>query len=201
MTEAMRRGWIVLLLCLCAPRLPAEGLEQALQLVESVQMARLARLQQRLPLPVRPFASDGCSGGMSAGWSVFARGLPGARERFGEKPPWEPCCVAHDRAYWQGRGEDGYRRRLAADRALRRCVLDTARQQGDEWAARLGLSADELQRLMQQVAEAMYLAVRLGGGPCTGLPWRWGHGWPPCGEVDDDQRMTDGRMPSPEEQT
>jgi len=138
---------------------------------------------------------------MSAGWAVFARGVPGAGVRIGQRPPWEPCCVDHDRAYWQGRGEDGYRRRLAADRVLRQCVLDTARRQGDAWAEQLGLEHDELQRLMRQVAEAMYLAVRLGGGPCTGLPWRWGHGWPPCGEQDDDHHMTRRRIAVVEDTT
>ena len=29
-------------------------------------------------------------------------------------------------------------------------------------------------------AELMFYAVRIGGGPCSGLAWRWGHGWPPC---------------------
>ena len=30
-------------------------------------------------------------------------------------------------------------------------------------------------------AELMYSAVRIGGIPCSALPWRWGYGWPECG--------------------
>ena len=32
----------------------------------------------------------------------------------------------------------------------------------------------------EAVASLMYRAVRLGGIPCSGLPWRWGYGWPEC---------------------
>ena len=34
-------------------------------------------------------------------------------------------------------------------------------------------------------ADMMYRAVRIGGGPCTGLPWRWGNGWPGCNPIGD----------------
>ncbi|RMG53384.1 MAG: hypothetical protein D6717_11220 [Gammaproteobacteria bacterium] len=182
------KHWLIILL-LMPSLLQAEGMEDALRLVESLQMARLARLQERLPVPVKPFASDGCSGGMSAGWTVFAEGLPGVAKKLGRRPPWEGCCVIHDRAYWQGRGEGGYAARLAADQALRQCVLDTAAAEGDAWAAQVGIPPERMQALMRQVAGAMYLAVRLGGGPCTGLPWRWGHGWPECDSLPDDRHM------------
>ena len=43
-------------------------------------------------------------------------------------------------------------------------------------AARIG---DRI-RLGSPGVELMFIAVRIGGGPCTGLAWRWGHGWPPC---------------------
>ena len=43
-------------------------------------------------MPDYPFTTDGCSGGMSALWRLFAR-----------KPaPWEGDCVDHDRTYWAG---------------------------------------------------------------------------------------------------
>ena len=35
--------------------------------------------------------------------------------------------------------------------------------------------------LYAAIAELMYRAVRIGGIPCSGLPWRWGYGWPECG--------------------
>jgi len=34
-----------------------------------------------------------------------------------------------------------------------------------------------------EIAEIMYRAVRLGGAPCTTLPWRWGFGWPKCEKI------------------
>ena len=44
----------------------------------------------------------------------------------------------------------------------------------------LGLPKQDIVELIDLTGELMYRAVRLGGAPCTGLPWRWGHGWPPC---------------------
>lgn len=108
-----------------------------------------------------PFVSDGCSGGMSAIWREAGIRFP----QVGDSPPWEACCIAHDRAYHSAGGvataEASFEARLDADRSLRAC------------AAAAGPDTDVL-------AEAMYLAVRAGGGPCSGLPWRWGYGLPPC---------------------
>lgn len=43
-------------------------------------------------IPLKPFATDGCSGGMSWFWrNILKRSLP-----------WEGACVAHDKQYWQG---------------------------------------------------------------------------------------------------
>jgi len=156
------------------------ALEAFLRTTEVPRMQRLAALQSRLPVPIVPFASDGCSGGLSAGWSELARTIPDLAARLGPRPPWEACCVVHDRVYWHGLGAGGYQRRLTADRALRQCVLDTAAAHRENWARRLAIAPARLDDLMRGVAEAMFLAVRVGGGPCTGLPWRWGYGWPPC---------------------
>jgi len=41
---------------------------------------------------IKPFTTDGCSGGMSWFWKTFLR----------KPPPWEDLCVEHDRLYWQG---------------------------------------------------------------------------------------------------
>lgn len=54
---------------------------------------------------LKPFVSDGCSGGMSWAWRFFT----------GKPPPWEDDCIEHDRAYWAG---GTYRDRLTADRKL-----------------------------------------------------------------------------------
>ena len=35
------------------------------------------------------------------------------------------------------------------------------------------------------IAAAMFHSVRLGGGPCSGLPWRWGYGYPQCPTIFD----------------
>lgn len=112
-----------------------------------------ARLQEVRAAPLTPLQSDGCSGGLSTVWNALPL----------SDLPFEVCCVAHDRAYHAGGGEatprGGYMARLGADRRLRACVADTGGQ---------------------AVAEAMFGAVRLGGGPCSGLPWRWGYGRPDC---------------------
>lgn len=55
--------------------------------------------------PDFPFASDGCSGGMSWLWRLVAR----------RDPPWNGLCVDHDLAYWQGGSADDRRQ---ADHAL-----------------------------------------------------------------------------------
>ena len=67
---------------------------------------------------------------------------------------WCDCCLKHDIAYWKGGTEA---ERLAADEALRNCVLQKT---GDA-----------------QLAEAMYLGVRMGGSPYFKNWYRWGYGW------------------------
>ncbi len=192
------------LLLILLPAAPARAgspgdalLENVIAPLEAPRMARLAWLQRRLPVPIHGFASDGCSGGLSAGWSLLAQRIPDLARRIGSRPPWEACCVAHDRTYWGGPGVNGYARRLAADRALRRCVVDTVARQRLDWAARLGLAPAELDTLIHSVAQAMYLAVRVGGGPCTGLPWRWGYGWPRCPGAPAFQQTRFGPHPPP----
>ena len=160
-----------------------DALETAIRPLEEPRMTRLAQLQRRLPVPLRDFESDGCSGGLSSGWSLLTRQIPELAGRLSDRPPWEACCVEHDRAYWRGPGENGYTRRLAADRALRQCVIATAEANREDWSARLGISPVQLDEVMTGVAQAMYLAVRVAGGPCTGLDWRWGYGWPDCGRT------------------
>lgn len=86
------------------------------------------------------FASDGCS--------LFPdRSLI-------DDLDWCNCCLEHDIAYWQG---GTYEQRLAADEALRDCVL---KQTEDE-----------------VLAQAMFAGVRAGGSPWFYNWYRWGYGW------------------------
>jgi hypothetical protein len=147
---------------------------------ENALMARLEKVQAATPGGPAPFTSDGCSGGMSAGWDLLARRLPGFRERYGGSPPWEACCLAHDRDYWAGETADGYHHRKAADERLRECVTAVGRAQSARVAGELGLSAETIEGAFAAAGELMYGAVRVGGPPCTLLPWRWGYGWPSC---------------------
>ncbi len=92
---------------------------------------------------IKPFTTDGCSGGMSASYRLL----------FRKPPPWEGCCVAHDRVYWQGGTADS---RKQADKALYLCVKA---------------------RGYPTVAAAMWAAVRPGGTPFMPFDWRWGYGY------------------------
>ena len=58
---------------------------------------------------LKPFKSDGCSGGLSWYW----------RNNLGGNPPWEGCCVEHDEAYHKGGSQ---RDRVKADLKLYECV-------------------------------------------------------------------------------
>ena len=131
------------------------------------------------------FTSDGCSGGLSIGWNYFSRQAGFFRDRHGTRPPWENCCVEHDRAYHIGGGvgltaAGSFSAREQADDELRECVLATEKERGDQLRAEYGLGDEEVEELYKTIAGSMHTAVRLGGMPCTGLSWRWGYGWPDC---------------------
>ena len=155
-------------------------LEEIAEALEGQQMLRLAAQQNRSGITIDAFNSDGCSGGMSSAWSYLSDTLPEFVRYAGAKPPWEHCCVAHDRHYWRGESDDGFNKREQSDAELRQCVQHTGRGQGDEISALLRLPKQDIIELIDLTAELMYQAVRIGGAPCTGLPWRWGHGWPRC---------------------
>jgi hypothetical protein len=130
-----------------------------------------------------PFITDGCSGGLSAGWAFAARHIPALAEHHGEHPPWEACCVEHDRVYHQGPGEDAtasFMARRKADETMRACILAEGAARRDSLMRDYGLSAGMVDVLYEGIAGAMYRAVRLGGAPCSRLSWRWGYGWPQC---------------------
>jgi hypothetical protein len=130
-----------------------------------------------------PFTTDGCSGGLSAGWAFAARHIPALAAHHGDHPPWEACCVTHDRAYHEGAGDDpmaSFVARREADETMRMCVLAEGAARRDSLMRDYGLSAGMVDMLYEGVASAMYRAVRLGGAPCSRLSWRWGYGWPQC---------------------
>ncbi len=86
------------------------------------------------------FSSDGCS--------HFPDGT------ITEINLWCACCIAHDRAYWQG-GTQAQKKQ--ADETLRECVLQSTNN--------------------QLLADTMYLGVRFGGLPIYPVWYRWGYGW------------------------
>lgn len=156
-----------------------------------------ASLQRSLELPAHrslmakiagaelvPFETDGCSGGLSTAWRVVADVFPEFATVHQDAPPWEDCCVVHDRAYHNAGGasdaETSFDARLAADDALRACVIEKGHTRRDELAAQYKVSPELIDRAYISVADAMYNAVRFGGGPCLDLPWRWGFGYPRC---------------------
>jgi hypothetical protein len=51
---------------------------------------------------------------------------------------------------------------------------------GPELAARHNITEETVKSIFNVAGEMMYQAVRVGGKPCTFLPWRWGYGWPQC---------------------
>ncbi len=172
----------ILLVCMLCCSLPGQAnpLDEAARLLEEINMERLHAQQSRPGITIDSFRSDGCSGGLSDGWKTLARVWPEMAHAIGDEPPWESCCVEHDRAYWRGESIGGYEKRLQADTRLSQCVEHSGRQQADEIARRLGIPRAEIDEVFRLTAELMYFAVRIGGGPCSGLEWRWGHGWPPC---------------------
>jgi hypothetical protein len=131
-----------------------------------------------------PFETDGCSGGMSSSWRVVADLFPDFAAAQGDAPPWEPCCVTHDRTYHDAGGArtalESFEARLAADEALRQCVAAPSENEVTNVAARYEVDPDRVRFAYTLVADSMFNAVRFGGGPCSGLPWRWGFGYPGC---------------------
>lgn len=158
-----------------------EQLAQGLQLRAHALL--LERIAQQGGTPSH-FTTDGCSGGLSASWQQIAGHWPGFAGRYQSSPPFEACCITHDRAYHGISGARSpaasYAARLQADQLLRHCVRQVGAAKGEALAAGYGVSAEVLERGFWHLSQAMYVAVRFGGGPCSGLPWRWGYGYPGC---------------------
>ena len=85
---------------------------------------------------VNAFTTDGCSGGLSTSWDQLAARFPEFADRHGEQPPWQECCVAHDRRYHTGgagarSAAESFERRKAADLELQACVVDVGIQRSE----------------------------------------------------------------------
>jgi hypothetical protein len=169
-------GWLLFAI----PAAGAPLLEDIDRRLENIGLEKLAYVQQQPGNTRMPFTTDGCSGGMSEGWEYLADAFPAFKEKFGNKPPWENCCVTHDRVYWEGETEHGYEKRQQADLELKACVIDTGNGLSGELASRFDADKDQVEQAFTIAAELIYRAVRIGGKPCTRLPWRWGYGWPHC---------------------
>ena len=131
------------------------------------------------------FTTDGCSGGLSVGWEYLAGKIQHFHAMHGTRPAWESCCVTHDRTYHTGgpreaTAAESFAARREADLELKACVLETGMRRIPELSAEYTISPREVETLYRAIAALMYRSVRVGGMPCTGLPWRWGYGWPEC---------------------
>ena len=146
---------------------------------------RFLATRKSSPGGLSPFSTDGCSGGLSVGWEYLAEKIAPFQAVHGSAPPWLHCCVSHDHIYHSGgpTGADSmesFLARRAADRVLQECVLETGQRRRAQLSGEYHLSEEEVAQLYRIIAGLMYRAVRLGGVPCSGLPWRWGYGWPQC---------------------
>lgn len=159
----------------------APGLRQSLEMPAH---RSLMSVIEEPDTALSPFETDGCSGGMSWSWRAVADLFPGFAEAQGEIPPWETCCVIHDRAYHDAGGaqnaEESFAARLAADEALQQCVANPDPGEIERMASLYDKSQAQVRSAYELIAVSMFNAVRFGGGPCSGLPWRWGFGYPGC---------------------
>ncbi|MBW2328043.1 MAG: hypothetical protein JRF04_00210 [Deltaproteobacteria bacterium] len=164
-------------------------LESGIDLLE--RQLEMKRHEQLIDLKADPksvlaqFTTDGCSGGLSVGWEYLAGKIQHFHAMHGTRPAWESCCVTHDRAYHTGgpreaSAAESFEARRAADLALKTCVLETGMKRIPELSAEYNISPREVETLYTAIAALMYRSVRIGGMPCTGLPWCWGYGWPEC---------------------
>ncbi|KPA22526.1 hypothetical protein shim_08110 [Shimia sp. SK013] len=183
MSKARFGVWVVLLSVVTG----AAGAEEELGTIAELEIwwhQRLAEARSEDGAMLAAFTTDGCSGGMSSVWRAIAQTFPDFRDTQGETPPWESCCVEHDVAYHIG-GADvspkaGYFARLSADETLRQCVQEVAQSEGAALQLLYGQSQETIETAFEFISNRMFDAVRVGGAPCSGLPWRWGYGWPQC---------------------
>lgn len=163
-------------------------LSNADALERHLEMERHEKLQAVKSNPqndLTEFTTDGCSGGLSVGWEYLAGKVQNFQENHGTEPAWQSCCESHDRAYHSGASRTAtatlsFEARRQADLDLKACVIETGLNRSPELTKEYNISATELEHIYNGIANMMYGAVRIGGMPCTDLPWRWGYGWPEC---------------------
>ena len=175
-------GLLILSTLPAASQEPASnGINRSIELPSHRALARI-RNDERTALA--PFTTDGCSGGLSSAWTIVANRFPAFDKAHLNKPPWEDCCVTHDRAYHAAGPtsdpEASYTNRIAADQALEACVIETGQSRISDIARHYEVDEETIAEAYRAIAGSMRLAVRFGGAPCSGLPWRWGYGYPHC---------------------
>ncbi|AXI45582.1 hypothetical protein C1J03_05750 [Sulfitobacter sp. SK012] len=152
--------------------------------VEMPSQRALEKVQRDPETELGPFTTDGCSGGISGGWSIASIRFPSFAEAHMENPPWEDCCVTHDQSYHSAGGDLGaeasFEARLLADNKLMMCVRNSQAERENALYLLYGMSPEDVDFAYDAIAKAMFLSVRFGGSPCSGLPWRWGYGYPGC---------------------
>jgi len=163
----------------------SDGVEVLERQLEIDRHARLVSLKSDPGSSLVDFTTDGCSGGLTIGWEYLAGKIENFQAHHGTQPAWEDCCIAHDRRYHSGgpgkvTASESFELRREADLELQACVTETGAQRAPVLSKQYGLSVDQVAALYDAIAELMYRAVRIGGVPCSGLPWRWGYGWPAC---------------------
>jgi len=154
------------------------------QLGRGLEMKAHVALMSKVAGALVPFTTDGCSGGLSSTWQSIAAYWPQFAKDHQEQPPFETCCITHDHAYHNAGSarvaSDSYQARLVADRALQACVIETGEVRRAELAVVYGVSEAQVVEAYELLAGSMYYSVRFGGGPCSGLSWRWGYGFNQC---------------------
>lgn len=165
--------------------LPSPAMDSLERTIEMWRHERFILVLKNPTVRINKFTTDGCSGGLSAGWEHLAATLPEFAKKHGDVPPWESCCIVHDQAYHAGgfvgqTAEQSFESRKQADLALEACVVATGVERKTPLTAEYDKSQHEVAALYSTIGSIMYRAVRLGGVPCSGLPWRWGYGWPDC---------------------
>jgi len=178
----LARSGVALLLLLASPVIAQDWdqLGRGLELkAHEVLMAQVAKVGAPAP-----FTTDGCSGGLSSVWQSVAAYWPQFARDHQQQPPFESCCVSHDHAYHDAgsanTASDSYSARLSADRRLQACVMATGTGRSAELATLYEVSEAQVAEAYELLAGSMYYSVRFGGGPCSGLSWRWGYGYDQC---------------------
>jgi hypothetical protein len=167
------------------PDKPESGVDVLERQLEIGRHEQLAAGRAHPDSVLAEYTTDGCSGGLSVGWEYLAGKIQRFHIMHGTRPAWETCCITHDRAYNNGGLREAtaierFEARKESDLVLKACVLETGVKRTPELSAEYNVSAREVEILDTAIADLMYRAVRIGGMPCTGLPWRWGFGWPEC---------------------